>query len=253
MKTLSILGTGWLGFALAKSCQDTFKVKVSARSLEKQTLLNNESLEAFILNEEDYSSLNDLLQTDYLFINFPPTKSNDYLKFLETIYSHPKIKNIKKVFFISSTSVYPKEENIYKEDLKITNASSPLVYEAEELVKDKTHVLFRCAGLMGEERIAGKYFAGKHIKGADTKSNYIHRDDVINAILFAIEKDIEGIYNLCAPMHPKRSEVYLANALKYGFEKPVFEGSVEFENRIIDGKKLEEKGFKYKYPNPLDF
>lgn len=253
MKTISILGTGWLGLFLAKQSQKEFHVKVSIRNIEKEESLKAQGFDTFILNEEDYSSLDNLLNTDYLFVNFPPSKSKDYLGFLKTIYEHKNIKNIKKIFFISSTSIYPKENAIYKEDLEIKAPSSTLVYEAEKLIEAKTNVIFRCSGLMGGDRIAGKYFAGKVTKGANAKTNYIHRNDIVEAIFFAIKEDLKGIYNLCAPNHPSRKEVYSENALKCSFEKPIFEGKIEFENRIIDGSKIEKKGFKYKYPNPLDF
>ena len=253
MKSISILGTGWLGFAFAKSLKEKYQVKVSIRTDEKKDLMINEGLIPYLLNEENLENLENLLDSDYVFINFPPSKSKDYLNFLNNIYSHKNISNIKKLIFISSTSIYPNEQAIFNEDFKIKNPISKAVFDAEELVKNKTDVIFRCSGLMGENRIAGKYFAGKVLDSEDVKVNYIHRDDVINASLFVIENDIKGVFNLCSKEHPTRKEVYLANAKKYNFEKPIFENKKEYKNRIIDGSKIQGLGFEYKYPNPLEY
>lgn len=253
MKTISILGTGWLGLALAQKLKSKYKVKVSIRSLEKKDLMINEGLAPYLLNEENYEFLDELLTCDYLFINFPPTKSQNYVQFLNNIYSHKNISKIKKLIFVSSTSIYPNEQTIFNEDFPLKNPISQKVYEAEELIKNRSNVIFRCAGLMAYGRVAGKYFAGKTLDSADVKVNYVHRDDVINATLFVIENDINGIFNLCSSFHPSRKEVYLYNAKKYDFEEPIFENKKVYKNRIIDGSKIESLGFRYKYPNPLEY
>lgn len=253
MQTFSILGTGWLGYALALKLKENYKVKVSVRSEEKKEPLLKDGLEPYLLNEEDVCFLDELLETDYLFINFPPSKFKDYLSFLNKIYAHKKIKQIKKIIFVSSTSIYPKQSGIFTEDYKIEESSSQKVYDAEELVKIKSDIIFRCSGLMGYNRIAGKYFSGKILDSEDVKVNYIHRDDIISATEFVINKNISGIFNLCGSFHPTRKEIYLINAKKYSFDAPIFENKKDYEDRIIDGSKIEELGFRYKYPNPLEY
>ncbi|QKJ23746.1 NAD(P)H-binding protein [Poseidonibacter lekithochrous] len=253
MKTISILGTGWLGYALASELKNEFNVKVSIRTNEKKEEYINEGLDPYLLNEEKLDFLDELLECDYLFINFPPSKFNNYLEFLNNIYSHKNISKVKKLIFISSTSIYPNEQTIFNEDFEIKNPISQKVYDAEVLIKSRTDVILRCSGLMGYNRIAGKYFAGKVVDSEDVKVNYVHRDDVISATIFTIKNDINGILNLCASSHPSRKEVYLLNAKKHNFEKPIFENKKEYKNRIIDGSKIERLGFEYKYPNPLEY
>jgi len=253
MKTVSILGTGWLGFALANSLKSEYKVKVSSRTVEKLQEYINEGLNPYLLNEQNLQFLDELLDCDYLFINFPPSKFQDYLGFLNTIYSHKSVLSIKKLIFISSTSIYPNEQAIFNEDFNISNSISKKVYDAEELIKHKTQVIFRCSGLMGYNRIAGKYFAGKSLDCEDSCVNYIHRDDVIEAVKFVLKNDINGVFNLCSSSHPTKKQIYLNNAKKYGFEAPIFENKKEYKNRIIDGSKIEGLGFRYKYPNPLEY
>lgn len=253
MKTFTILGCGWLGLELAKSLKNKFNVKVSIRTSEKNKILKDMGFIPYLLNEENINNLDKLLNTNYLFINFPPSKSNNYLLFLEKIFSHKNINNIKKSIFISSSSIYPNEESIFTEDSVITNPFSKIVYEAEEIVKSKTDVILRCTGLFGGDRIAGKYFAGKDLYNSSMKVNYVHRDDVILATKFVIDENLLGVFNLCSSLHPTRKEVYIRNTKKYSFVSPNFLDNKDYKNRIIDGSKIEKKGFRYKYPNPLKY
>ncbi|MGM0518563.1 MAG: hypothetical protein ACQERD_02840 [Campylobacterota bacterium] len=254
-ETFTILGTGWLGYALANSLKDSYDIKVSIRDNKKYTQLKHKGFEPYILNEYNMESLNDLLTCDYLFVNYPPSKFEDYMGFLNKIYSHYKIDRIKKIIFISSTSIYPKENNNYTESFKIKKEQSKEVVFQAEKVASKSDVIFRCAGLMGYDRVAGKYFSNKKVSTANKRINHVHRDDVINATKFVIKNDLKGIFNLCSAYHPTKIELYLTNAEKYGFDKPIFEeDSLNTENnRLIDGTKIESLGFKYQYPNPLEY
>jgi nucleoside-diphosphate-sugar epimerase len=253
VQRFTILGTGWLGYALACEIKDKYKVKVSIKDKNKEEKFLNEGLFPFQLNEDNLDSLNELLETDYLFINFPPSKFKDYTNFLNKIYSHKKISSIKKIIFISSTSIYPDINSIINEEVSLINSKSPKVYDAEILVKDKTDLILRCSGLMGYNRISGKYFSSKLVNDKDMKVNYVHRDDVIRATLFAIDNNINGIFNLSVKEHPRKEEIYLYNSKKYSFTKPIFKNDKVFKDRIIDGSKIESLGFKYKYSSPFDF
>jgi nucleoside-diphosphate-sugar epimerase len=253
MKTFTILGAGWLGAKLAQNLKSDYNVKVSVRNKDKLFDFENIEYKVYILNENDFSSLDELLDTNYLFINYPPSKFDDYLGFLEKIYSCEKIKNIEKIIFISSTSIYPNFEATYDENCFIKNPSNKLVFDAEELVLNKTHIILRASGLFGEDRIAGKRLANKKVDFPKTKINFVHRNDVISATIFAIKNDLNGIFNLASKQHPTKEELYSFNAQKYGFEKPIFYDNENYIERIIDGSKIERFGFEYKYFDAFNF
>lgn len=253
MKAITILGTGWLGFELALELKQKYKVKVSSRTAEKIKIYEDEGLSSYILNEDNLDSLEQLLETNYLFINFPPSKFNDYVSFLSKIYNHKSIKNIQKIIFISSTSIYPNIQGLFNEEYEIKEFSSKLVFEAENLVKEKSDVIFRVAGLVGGSRYFGKRSANKVVEYPKTPINFVHRNDVIEATKFVIENNINGIFNLCSKEHPTKEEIYSFNSKKYDFEEPIFLDNKEFLNRLIDGSKIEKLGFIYKYNNAFEF
>jgi len=204
------------------------------------------------------TSLDDILICDILIITIPPKNGESYLKFLHTLSKHKHINNIKQILFISSTSIYPSIKKEFKEDeiINRNNTSKKVVYDAEQIILSiNNSVILRCAGLMGYNRIAGKYFANKTITCQNERVNYIHKDDVINIIKSVIQKNIHNeIYNLCSPIHPKKAEVYLLNAKKYNFLAPIFKDNLPTKNRIINTDKvIEELGYVYKYNNPLNY
>lgn len=73
MKRFTILGAGWLGLELANKLKNKYEIVVSARNDEKLFEYKNLGFVSYILNETDFSSLDKLLDTDYLFINYPPS------------------------------------------------------------------------------------------------------------------------------------------------------------------------------------
>jgi nucleoside-diphosphate-sugar epimerase len=190
MKTFTILGAGWLGFELAKVLKSKYKIKVSSRNIEKQKIYEEEGFTSYILNENNLNFLDELLDTNYLFINYPPSKFENYLGFLEKIYNHVKIKDIEKIIFISSTSIYPNILGNFDEKYKITDSSSKIVFDAEELIKNKSNIIFRVSALVGDNRYFGKRSANKIVEFPDSLINFVHRNDVISATKFVIENNL---------------------------------------------------------------
>lgn len=253
MKTFTILGAGWLGFELAKVLKNKYKIKVSSRNIEKQKIYEEEGFTSYILNENNFNFLDELLDTNYLFINYPPSKFEDYLDFLERIYNHEKIKDIEKIIFISSTSIYPNILGNFDEKYKITDSSSKIVFDAEKLIKNKSNIIFRVSALVGDNRYFGKRSANKIVEFPDSLINFVHRNDVISATKFVIENNLTGIFNLCSKEHPRKKEIYSFNSTKYNFEIPIFLDNNFFLDRKIDGSKIEKLGFKYKYNDVFTF
>jgi len=253
MKTLSILGAGWLGLELAHVLKDHYLIKLAARNEETRCMHTDLGFESYVLTEGLYDNLDTLLSCDYLFINYPPSKFNDYLQFIKRLSQHSVFSTIEKVYFVSSSSIYPKTPGVYNENCEITSSSNPLYYEAEKSLHGKAHIIFRCAGLMGAGRIAAKYSSRKPVTDGKSRVNHVHRMDVIHAVLFVLGQNLEGIFNLCAPMHPTKEEVYTFQCEQCHLVSPRYVDTVEPLQRIVDGSKLENLGFEYLYKNPMKF
>src|SRR5690606_32554175 len=130
---------------------------------------------------------------------------------------------VTKVIYTSATSIYPSAYEMVDEgtDVTMENTGNRALFKAEQLLqqqKDMEIIIFRCGGLLGYDRIPGKYYVGKTIAIGDSPVNYIHRDDVVRIIENSIRKrNWQGLFNLVAPQHPSRKEVFVRNASDFGF------------------------------------
>ena len=216
-KTISILGCGWVGQALKEELERRHTVHCLSRNIKENQKLNKYTC-------------------DVLVIAIPPREN--YLEVLTQ--SIEKIDILTQVIFLSSTSFY---------------AGKELVVKGEALIKKlhKNVLILRLSGLMGYDRIAGKYTAGK-TKTHDSLVNYVHRDDVVDIIELCIERKVESkIFDVTAPMHPKLSVVYSQNGKAFGWEDTYFE-SDEVLGKVVSSEKwVKYLGYEFLKPDPLEF
>jgi len=100
----------------------------------------------------------------------------------------------------------------------------------QRLVEDV--VILRLGGLMGYDRIAGKYTQGK-VLTSDSSTNYVHRDDVIGIIESIIEQNMRAeVFDVVAPKQSRKKVIFTQNAKKFGFRE------TEFLNAEVNGKVL---------------
>lgn len=183
---IGILGCGWAGEALRSKLSDEFDV----------TCIGRRNFKSF----GHYDSL------DVFVCATPPSETT--LKMLA--FTLPKLKAEGQVILLSSISCYKNREPVCKVEKTVRQ-------------KRETSVIIRLGGLMGYDRIAGRYTAGKRI-GQNRMTNYIHRDDVVGFVCKLIYEDVEGgIFDLVAPRQSDLKSIYDANAERFGFAKTEFE------------------------------
>lgn len=225
MKSVSIMGCGWLGKVLFEKLSKEYGVKCYSR--EKTTPI-----------DEFYKS-------DILIIAIN-TKDN----YLDTLKKTISLSESTTVVLMSSTSVYREFDSEVDESFEIKISS--LQKEAEDIVLAgiKNTVILRLGGLMGEDRVAGKW--KKISTFEDGYANYVHRDDVVNIVKTLLKNNVKsGIYNVVAPFHPTRQEIHKKNAQKFGLTLGAFSG---FSNRkVLSRKLMSDLNYTFIYPNPLDF
>lgn len=270
MQKISIIGLGWIGLPLAKILQEKgHQISGSTTTAEKANLLLKEGINAIQFSLDPYPSgvgFQQLFQSETLVINIPPRSRYDggekYLEQLKFLKDLLLTSAIKKVVYVSSTGVYPDENNQsgYTENdiLNAENSGNLNLWKAEKyLQKNLSQKLsiIRFGGLLGDDRIPGKYFSGKENVTGHTGVNFIYRLDAARLIAYVIEKELWGeTFNGVAPKHPLRKEIYEKNARELGIDPPLsYAHEKENDQRIISGQKILEKGFDFLYPDPLDF
>ena len=268
MKTVSVLGCGWLGLPLALEMKKAgFFVRGSARSPEKLPLLSKKGIEPYLIDISSEVTGRDterFLSSDVLFINFPPERRDDIETYHERqigslIEAIPKPSG-KMVIFASSTSVYPStNKTVREEDSKNPEkASGKALLRAERLLLDNAEIdttVIRFSGLVGYDRNPINSIKRKKLAlNPDCPLNLIHRDDCIGIVLKVITLDVRNtVLNATCDEHPTRREYYSREARKHGVEPPVFETSTDPKYKIVSNEKL-KKTLKYEFihPDPLD-
>lgn len=267
MKTISILGCGWLGLPLAETLiKDGYSVKGSTTSDLKLSLLQSKSIEAYkiVLNPQlAGENAEQFFNSDVLIINIPPLRRDDIIEYhflqIESVIKYLNSSTCKKIIFISSTSVYGNKNNEVDEDSKTlpeTLSGEALVIVENYLRQNRNFdtTIIRFGGLIGPDRNPAKFALSRSvIEYSDTPLNLIHLDDCIGIIKSVLGKDSwNEIINGVCEYHPTRKEFYSLSAEKLSLPKPEFKDGKE-PHKIVKSKKVNSLlNYQFKFPNPLD-
>lgn len=256
-KQISIIGCGCLGFPLAKALiKKGFYIKGTTTSNDKLKLLTNEQIEAYnlkITSEGITGNIKEsLLKSDVLILNIPPglrkNPNQDYVSQIKNIIPYIEESEIKKVLFISSTSVYSDEESFpqitEKTQPNPDTESGKQLLEVENLLQNNTHfntTILRLSGLFGEERHPARQLSGKtHLKNADAPVNLIHLKDTIQIIIEIIEKDVfNETFNASTTPHPSKQTYYTLICKSLNLPIPTYDLKDKSKGKIILSNKLE--------------
>jgi len=239
MKTVSILGCGWLGKSLAISLLDEgYILKGSTTSEEKLDLLEVNNIEPFIVDIASFEEFDDFLNSDILIITITSKDIDGF----ENLISQIENSSIQKVIFISSTSVYGSLNKVMTEEDEVLK--TPLS-EIENLFRENTFfetTIIRFAGLFGAERHPSNWFRnGRKIPQPKGFVNMIHKEDCIEIIHEIIDQNCwNQTFNACSNHHPTRREFYTIAKLSSDFEVPEFEENEVYEWKIISSKKIQK-------------
>lgn len=267
-KSVSIIGCGWLGYPLAKGLlAHDWIVKGTTTRKEKIPLLQAVGIEAFEVQFPASASLDErLLQSDYLVLNFPPGRRDKnqlafYAQSIQQIVDRAlSINAIKKVIFISSTSVYGAECDVIDE-------STPCLPESEsgkEILKSESmislsnlpFIVLRFGGLAGPSRHPGRFLSGKtQLANGHQSVNFLHLSDALRIIKMMLENDIKNEYfNVVAPFHPNKKEFYTKMAKMINEAPPIFSDSATGRRKEVQVHKLlNALDYKFIYPDPMHF
>lgn len=274
-KRISILGCGWLGFSLAKRLLGsgiTSVVKGSTTSEAKLDIFAGVGIDGYLLPLNPDACLDadisgSFFDADIVVIAVPPRMSQNvagnYTAQMRMVAEAIRQSPAKEVVFVSSTGVYRDlSQTAVESDVQLPEHSAqPEMVAAENAIaalrQGKTVTILRLSGLLGYNRIPGKYVKGqKDMTTGDIPVNYIHRDDAVGIILAVVQQGLQNeTFNITAPFHPTRSEVYVDSCAQFGWEAPTFrKPEVPPSFKVISGDKF-GKAYRYdfKYPDPLLF
>lgn len=259
---ISILGTGWLGFPLAKKLiQVGYEIKGSTTSKSKLEVLEFNQIQPFqieLSENEIKGNITDFLEnSEVLMINIPPklrsNPSENFVKKIKLLIAEIEKSTVKNVLFVSSTSVYADafpiavidENSIPNPD----SESGKQLLETEEILLSNPNFqtqILRFGGLIGNDRHPIKFLAGKtNVENPEAPINLIHQEDCIEIIVQLLKRVqhgdvvINSVFNVVAPQHPTRKSYYTQKAKENHLTLPIFENSEKSFGKLINSKKVE--------------
>ncbi len=265
--SVSILGCGWLGLPLARRlAAENWSVKGSTTHPEKLKVLDQYEIDPYHITCDPRiqgDRLDHFFHSDELFLNIPFKRGLPDPAFYHTqihsVLQHAKQGAVKRVFFAGSTSVYPSQIGIAREDMVIdpdTERAKVLGQIEEDLISDKdvSAVILRFSGLYGGSRELGKFMQAGRSDQRRGRSpvNLVHLDDCVEIVSRLLASDIANeIFNICADEHPSREELYQAKARQLGLPVPQFNDAAEPDQKIVCNQKIKERlDYTFIHPDP---
>ncbi|WP_333693382.1 SDR family oxidoreductase [Flavobacterium sp.] len=263
MKQISILGCGWLGMPLAiHLLQKGYAIKGSTTTESKLDLLKSEGILPYLisLNANELPSNSDafLENSEVLIINIPPglrgNTSENFVAKMENFIPFIQKSSVKKVIFVSSTSVYADENQIVTEETTPNpeTESGKQLLKVENLLLQNPHfqsTILRFGGLIGKDRHPIKFLAGRNnVENSEAPINLIHQIDCIEIIQNIIEKEVwNTVLNAVAPFHPTRKKYYTEKALEMNLIPPQFnENEHSVGKTILSDKLMQLLNYQFK-------
>ena len=249
MVNVSVLGCGWLGKELAISLINRgCIVKGSTTSEEKIADLKSVGIQPSLVDISKENKLTSFLKSEVLIIAITSKSIDDFKRLISEI----EKSTIKKIVFISSTSVYPSlNKEMTEEDETV---DSPLA-TIEKLFINNTNfktTIIRFAGLFGGSRHPGNWFSEKKVPNPNGFVNMIHREDCIAIIEKIIENNTFGeVFNACSNHHPTRKEFYINARKSLGKSLPEFDNTTTAYKIINSDKLTKQLNYQFKHDDLL--
>lgn len=255
-----IIGCGFLGFKAGEILKKNgHKVTGATRSKSKLFELKNYLGNSVHWSPENYfSAFNE--QDIILFTAAPDNPSlykETYLNNASVIANALSINpSIKQVIYTGSTSIYGEHHGKpVDEDTICTplNLQTQILKETEDLLKKfPQSCILRLGELIGQDRTLEERLLaqrGTPLAGnGEMITNLSPLSDVIRAILFAIDKPLFGVYNVCSDLHSTRKELYhyLSSArnipeVKWDPSKTTLHSG----NKTVLNDKIKNAGFQF--------
>lgn len=271
IKTISILGAGWLGLPLGRHLrQEGYQVKGGTTSADKLPQLEANGLAPYLFTVNAtgmQGKVDDFFASDLLIITLPPGGRRDpaaaraYPGKIEQILRAATMVSVSRLLFTSSTGIYGPIAGPVNETTppQARTASGRALARVEAMFRRQPVpvTILRLAGLAGPHRHPGRWFGGReHVPGGEEAVNLVHQQDVIRFILAVITQSAWGhTFNVCADEHPLKRDYYPFAAAQLGLAPPTFEEPTERGGgKIIDNRfGKTELGFVYRYPDPFGF
>lgn len=268
---IAIIGCGYVGKAVAQLWKNNPEIEVTATTTtpDKVADLNAIAKYVFILKGDDSEALRAVLaDQDAIVLSVAPKSAEAY----EQAYLHtaktlasvlPEFPNIKQLLYTGSYSVYGDYNGEWVDEntpVKPNNRKSEILAETEQTLLNAANAnlnvcILRLGGIYGPNRELIKIYgraAGQTRSGSGNEpSNWIHLDDIVGAIDFAIQQRLDGIYNLADDDSLTRGELTDKLFEKHNLPPITWDASQPSQRSSqakVSNQKIKDAGYQLQHP-----
>ncbi|SDL55825.1 Nucleoside-diphosphate-sugar epimerase [Franzmannia pantelleriensis] len=271
MKTTTlIIGCGDIGMTLGRQLIAAGQRVIGVRR-RAQTTLKDSGIEPLALDISDPAALPELPDADVIVYVLSADRFEEeayrsaYPDGLRAVLGEYAGRNTppKRVFFVSSTSVYAQQDGETVDETSPTEPhgfSGILMRQAEQALIDHPlpGTVVRFSGIYGpgRDRLIRQVSEGRIAAGAPPMySNRIHRDDCAGVLTHLIQRTLEQspvddlyLASDCEPAPLHEVMLWLAGKLKVESTETIQSPLRRRASKRCDNSRLRESGYVFRYP-----
>ena len=268
---IAIIGCGYVGMAVARYfySQPGSVVTATTTTPERVPILEKIAHQVIIVKGSDTVGLKSVLQDQDVILMCVGARGKSY----QDTYLHTarnlvglmrQIPSVKQIIYTSSYGIYGNQQGRLVDEsspLAPATANQQILVDTEQILLSATsaqrHVcIFRLGGIYGPLRELVKIYsrvAGQTLPGDGYEpSNWIHLDDIVGAIAFASEQQLQGIYNLVDDSQLQRRELIAQVLAKHNLNPvtwDVSQSSSRPYNIRVSNQKIQQAGYQLIQPS----
>lgn len=269
---VAIVGCGYVGKAIAHHWQQDGKYQITATTTTPARLSELEQLaqQAVIVQGDDATALESAIHDrDIVILSIAPKSfaadsyESTYLQTAKNLVRVLPLTTVKRVIYTGSYSVYGDKNGAWVDEespLTPANQNGQVLAETEKVLlsvaNDKLKVcILRLGGIYGQGReltkIFSRAFGTTRPGNGETYTNWIHLDDIVSAIAFAAEQQLDGIYNLVGDAPPLSRDLLQNLCDRYNLPQVSWNHALPETrpyNARVSNRKIKTAGYKFIYP-----
>ncbi|WP_394247305.1 NAD-dependent epimerase/dehydratase family protein [Vibrio profundi] len=276
MKSIVIIGAGWLGQPLAKHLINLKHSVCATKTTDEgsQALVQeNIPSHTFQFNiqhpETSINQLTELLRekhADTIIGCFPPGfrkgAGDEYAQYWEQVVQSANLAQVSQIVMVSSSTVYPNlAKKMYEHDASLElseketsfSDNAKIMLQAEEFVIQSglQYNIVRCSGLVGSNRHPSRFVSKLKQVSSSAPANMLHLKDAVGAVAFTLTQTQSCILNATTPKTVSKAEYYQAALVSVGSDSPLPK-VVSTPDKEIMPDKIQALGYQFHYQSTLE-
>lgn len=269
---IAIIGCGYVGSAIARAWnQQGHQLTVTTTTEDKREQLQEIAQDVRVIAGNDLDKMREVcLGQDVILLSVGATSRNlevyrrTYFETAQNLVTALQGNpTVKQLIYTGTYSILGDQQGNWVDETTPyapVNEQGDVLVETEQMLLDAATedlkiCILRLAGIYGKNREIVKIFrsAFGHTRPGSGNNyvNWIHLKDIVSAIEFARNRQLEGIYHLACDQSLRMDELLDQLAQHYQLPPVIWDNSSQpttLLNVRVSSQKLKDLGFKLLYP-----